>query len=258
LSSIIKSQFTNGHSQKEKAINIKKFNSAQVAQQQELTHEQFQLQTERLVEEAAAKAESMERQAKEMLAQMKSQIKKEQQQWEEEKRIITEETRRRGYEEGFLQGKQEGLAEYRSLIREARAIVDTIRQDYYSYLEASEEVILQLGVQIAQKIIGEQLTESPEKLLSLVRTAIKEVREHKEIHLFVSASSYPFVHDHKEELMMLLNGETNLFIYPDLEIADTSCIIESSFGRIDASVDSQLDEIKKRLSEMLKEDAHES
>ena len=45
--------------------------------------------------------------------------------------------------------------------------------------------------------------------------------------------------------------DIDFYIYPDDELEETSCIIESENGRIDASVDSQLEEIKIKLFEML-------
>ncbi|HWO96942.1 MAG TPA: flagellar assembly protein FliH [Bacillus sp. (in: firmicutes)] len=258
MSSIIKSQFTNDHLKREKTIQIKRFTSVAIMEEEEKVDEKFQQQADDLLQEAITKAEAIEQQAQTMLMQVKSRIEAEQQQWEEEKRKIAQNAKQQGYEEGLHLGKQEGLQAYQSLLDEAKAMIELTKQDYYSYIESSEEVILHLGLEIAEKIIGQQLVQDPKNLLSLIRTAIKEVREHKEIHLFVSPSSYLFVQGHKEELMSLLNGETNLFIYPDEKLGDTSCIIESSFGRIDASVDSQLDEIKRQLTELLKEDVNES
>lgn len=259
MSSIIKSQFTNNdHSNRGKTIQIKRFASAAPIEQEENLRERLEQEAENLILEAQAKAQAIEQQAQMMLSQAKRQIEIDQQHWEDERQRIAQEAKQQGYEEGLRQGKQEGMQAYETLLNEARAMIELTKQDYYSYMESSEEIILHLGLEIAEKIIGQQLAQEPEKLLSLVRTALKEVRDHKEIQLFVSPSSYPFIQGYKEELMALLNGETSLFIYPDEELANTSCIIESSFGRIDASVDSQLDEIKKQLIELLKEDVNES
>jgi len=49
------------------------------------------------------------------------------------------------------------------------------------------------------------------------------------------------------------NG-TQCFIYPDDDLEEFSCYIESEHGRIDASVSSQLVELKKNMMELLKGD----
>ena len=40
-------------------------------------------------------------------------------------------------------------------------------------------------------------------------------------------------------------------IYPDPDLLQGSCLIESTYGRIDASIDIQLMEIKKALTQCL-------
>ncbi|MFC3882574.1 flagellar assembly protein FliH [Bacillus songklensis] len=255
MSSIIKSQYTKDHVVQKKTIQIKHFASAGSVEREEQTVEEQQTHPEQIIQEALAKAESIKQQAQSMLQQARSQLDADKQQWEEEKQKMAQDAKRKGYDEGLRLGKQEGMQAYRALLAEAKEMIDQTKRDYHSYIQSSEEVILNLGFEIAEKIIGQQLEQDREKFLPLVKTAIKEVREHREIHLFVSTCYYSVVHEKKEELLSLLNGEMNLFIYPDEELSEMACIIESSFGRIDASVDSQLAEIKKQLLELLKEES---
>jgi flagellar assembly protein FliH len=51
--------------------------------------------------------------------------------------------------------------------------------------------------------------------------------------------------------MAIFPKDTELYIFPDDELEESSCIIESENGRMDASVDSQLQEIKVKLTELL-------
>ena len=59
----------------------------------------------------------------------------------------------------------------------------------------------------------------------------------------------------KEELMTIFSNVVNLFIYPDSDLSEDSCLIESSSGRIDASIDTQLSEIKVKLTELLESES---
>ena len=43
--------------------------------------------------------------------------------------------------------------------------------------------------------------------------------------------------------------ETEMYIYPDNDLAENACIIDTDGERIDASVDSQLHELKTKLFE---------
>ena len=60
-----------------------------------------------------------------------------------------------------------------------------------------------------------------------------------------------FLLSKKEELLSIFPQDTNLVIYPDSDLSEDSCLIESPSGRIDARIDTQLTEIKMNLIEFL-------
>ena len=53
--------------------------------------------------------------------------------------------------------------------------------------------------------------------------------------------------------MSLFPRETEFYIYPDDELENDGCVIESSNGRLEASVDEQLEQIRIKLLEILEE-----
>src|SRR5690606_18316892 len=140
-----------------------------------------------------------------------------------------------GFQAGLVEGREQGYQEYRDLLAEARKIIDLSKQDYDRYLDSSEEVIVKLGLTVAEKIIGSHLSEKPEDFVFLVRKATKEVKEHSNIMTQVSPHYFQYVMEQKEELIAILNRETDLFIYPNEDFKETDCVIESSFGKINAS-----------------------
>ena len=56
---------------------------------------------------------------------------------------------------------------------------------------------------------------------------------------------YQYLLSQKEELITIFSHETNLFIYPNEDLPEDGCVIESESGRLDASIDTQLLEIKR-------------
>lgn len=172
--------------------------------------------------------------------------------WEqEEKRIYIEQAQKEGYQQGIEDGLQKGYNEMAGDIAFAKEVVEASKVDYQQHLESSESVILDIALNVAKKIIGQQLEAKEETFLSLVKGAIKEAREYREVQLHIHPSRYQSILSHKDELISIFPKEAELYIYPDDELDEGSCIIESENGRIDASVDSQLLEIKAKLSELL-------
>ncbi|MFJ7747044.1 flagellar assembly protein FliH [Peribacillus sp. NPDC097295] len=172
--------------------------------------------------------------------------------WEQqEKKLYIEQAQKEGYQQGIEDGIQKGYNEIAGDIAFAKEVVEASKNDYQQHLESSESVILDLALNVAKKIIGRQLENEQETFLSLVKGAIKEAKDYREVQIHIHPARYHSILSHKEELISIFPKDTELYIYPDDELKESSCIIESENGRIDASVDSQLQEIKVKLTELL-------
>lgn len=99
------------------------------------------------------------------------------------------------------------------------------------------------------------LETSPEKMLSIVKNVLKEAAGYKEVDLHIHPGQYAFVMDNKEELDALFPNDTKCYVYPDDSLKPYQVYIESGSGRIDASIDIQLSELKAKLLELIGEDA---
>ena len=81
----------------------------------------------------------------------------------------------------------------------------------------------------------------------LVKRALKEAKDSHDVQLHVNPNYYEYLLSQKEELLAVFLHETNLFIFPDEELPENRCVIESALVGLDASVDTQLSEIKQKL-----------
>lgn len=158
-----------------------------------------------------------------------------------------------GYNEGFQLGLQQGQKQYETSIQDARNVVVASKNDYIQRIEEAEPIIVQLALKVAEKIIAEKIDEKADYWISLVKEVINEVREHSHVKLYIHPNWYDSTLLHKEELRLLLPNCESLYIYPDVHLEENGCIIETPYGKIDASVDSQLTEIKHTLLEKIKE-----
>lgn len=249
LSRLIKPVWPNLDNTENKVIAIKmvKTSNPGIKEQAEAEIEKT---TSALLNEAKAEAEQMIRQAKLEYESVMKDIMQQRNSWQEEKKVLVDEAKEEGYQSGWSEGQQQGYSEYGKLIGEAREIIAAAKDDYTAYLESSEKVILDMSVKIAEKIVARKI-EDEEYFITLVKKALKEVKESRDIRLHVHPQSYDFILSQKEELLPIFAHETNLFIYPDDEMSVGGCVIESETGRIDASIDTQLSEIKHILIELL-------
>jgi len=249
LSRLIKSQYTSTLPAEKKVISIRVLEASNHHEDpQVFTHTEDERR--RILDNAAAEADNIVSKAIEEAEQIRQQIYLEKQEWEQQSSLLAEESRQLGFEQGYQEGKNQGYADYRQTILFAQETVEAAKRDYQNHIESSEKTILDLGVKIAGKILGEKLA-AAEGFLTLVKRALKNSRDYKDIQLHVHPQHYQDLLAQKEELIAIFPKDIDFYIYPDDELEETSCIIESENGRIDASVDSQLEEIKIKLFEML-------
>ncbi len=213
-----------------------------------------QFTSQKVLDEAKEQADKIVKDAIAYSNSLRQQILVEKRNWEQEQQELYKRTSDEGFQSGLKEGRDKGYEEFVTILSEARQIIDASKKDYDLYLSSSEEVILQLAMTVAEKIIGVHLSTKPEDFKNLVKNAIKEVKEHSDVTIHVSPQFYPYIVEQKEELLAILNRETDLFIYPQEELNETDCVIESSFGKINASVDTQLTEIKEKLFSLLLEE----
>jgi flagellar assembly protein FliH len=258
LSKVIKSFFANNLETEKKTIGLKKvlhesqLNDLKTDFKEQYVDYKSNLQDEQL-QKAVAEAENIRKEAQLEYELFQERMTEEailnQQKTEE----LFKQAEENGYNEGFQLGLQEGQRQYETFIKEAREIVTSSKNDYFNRLEEAEPIIVQLAVEVAGKIVSNALKEDLENWLSIVKAVINEVREQEQVKLYIHPNWYEFTLAHKEELRLLLPNCNNLYIYPDAHLQENGCQIETPYGKIDASVDSQLAEIKYALLEKLKE-----
>lgn len=212
------------------------------------------LRANELISQAKEEAQSIILAAEQHAAEITSIIEQQKNTWEqEEKPLVIEQAQKEGYQQGIEDGQQKGYSEMAASIAYARDVIELAKEDYAKHIEAAEPVILEIAMNVAGKILAYEINHNEEAFFSMVKQAMKEARESKEVQLHVHPSQYPFLLSQKLELEAIFPKYAELYLFPDEELAEGSCIIESETGRIDASIDSQLTEIKNKLMELLLE-----
>lgn len=171
--------------------------------------------------------------------------------WDEEKVQLEKQAYDEGYEAGYNQGLQEAHAAWKEKIEEANRIVERAAADGVKYREEQEFVILHMAMQAAERILNITLERDEEVYLDVVKRALKEAREMKEIKLYVSPKYYEVVSRSREELVEIFPSDIPFLIFANDDFEDEECYIETNHGRIVVTIDEQLKVLKEQLIEIL-------
>lgn len=203
------------------------------------------------IEQAKQQLHSVEKQREKLISELHEEIGREKEEWEKLKQEEMERIQKEGYESGFQAGKQESLAQYSHLIDEANALTERATDEYYEKIKQYESTVIQLAMQVSEKILNDKLLDEPKSFVPIVKAAIQDLKENYSYSIYLHPDNYDIVLNQKEELYELVDEKSTISLYIDNEIDVNSCLIEHSSGRIDASVDTQLKEIKRALTQLM-------
>ncbi|WP_138493979.1 FliH/SctL family protein [Paenibacillus pinistramenti] len=208
-----------------------------------------------ILQDAKEFAERQIREASEEAQRLLEESRQQIQTWWEERRQqdeqLIEASKAEGFHQGYEEGRQQAEQELREqidhMMGEAQSILTEAQRHKEQIIQEAEPFVVTLSCEIARKIIERQLTIEPEFYLELIERNLARKREQGTLTLCVSPSQYSFVQAAKEELSLVIDSQAELLIIPDSSVKDHGCVIRSSFGSVDARIDTQLTEIKKEL-----------
>ncbi|RED66026.1 flagellar assembly protein FliH [Cohnella lupini] len=173
-----------------------------------------------------------------------------------------EEASREGYDEGYQVGAGQAEADaqqqWESRLHEAQAIVERAYATKEAVIAEGEAFLVELSCSIAEKILNRKISKAPEMSMKLFEKALSRRKEQGVIVLCVSPSQYAYVEAAKDELIVALDAQAELQIVPDSSIKEGGCIVRSSFGSIDARIDTQLEAVKEQLLKVVAHGSKES
>ena len=160
---------------------------------------------------------------------------------QEEASAIREAARQEGYKEGVEKADSD--------IQELK---DKLSEFYNCKEEVFKEVsecILDIAVEIAQKIIKKEIQTDSAVTLEIIKGALEEINKtENKITLKVLPKDVEIVKDKIPEMISSDFYEASVMVVPDSTIKEGGVIIETSNGIIDAKIETQLEIIKKALT----------
>jgi len=213
---------------------------------------------EQLVEDAKTAAEQLLQNASAEASRMMNEASEQVERWWDERRLedmrVVEESRQSGYEAGYGEGLRQAEAEisekYESLLQEARHLVEEAHLVKERVVSEAEPFLVELATAVAKKIIGEHLAVDPEWTEAHVKRTLERRRDKGLITLCVAPSQFAKMQDARAELTLSVDSEAELVIVPDATVDEGGCVVRTSFGSIDARIDTQLSELKAALMEV--------
>lgn len=171
--------------------------------------------------------------------------------WLEEKEILQQQAYEEGFAKGYEAGNEKIHAEMQEKITQVNDTINDAIVNGEAYVQSQEQVILALAIESANRIIGRSIAEDETVFVDIVKRALIEARDAEFIKVYTSSEYYTFITSKRDELTTLLPPNLLFTIFIDEKLRHAECYLESNHGRMVISIDSQLNELKKSLVEIM-------
>lgn len=147
---------------------------------------------------------------------------------------------------------------YQQGLEEAKADIENIKETMGQFLNAQQIVydniapdILEISLDIAKKIIKKEMKEDPEVLLENVRDILKGLsKEEAKITLKVNSAQAELLKQEIPEILKVAGLEARVMVVPDDNTMEGGCMVTTTNGVIDATMETQLSIITQILKEI--------
>lgn len=144
---------------------------------------------------------------------------------------------------------------YRKGLEQAEADIQTFRNEISSFMNATRDVfeyiapdILEISVDIAKKVIKKEVETDPQVLINTIVDVLKTVsKSEPKINIRVKPQAVQFIKDTLPNITYQYGIDAKINIVADPSIEDGGCVFQTNNGIVDASIDTQLEIIKKAL-----------
>ncbi|MCK5893916.1 MAG: HrpE/YscL family type III secretion apparatus protein [Endozoicomonadaceae bacterium] len=148
-----------------------------------------------------------------------------------------EREKQRGFDEGVLQSKMDQSEQMLKMV--GRSI---------NYLAEVEGDMADILMNAVKKIIGG--FDDRELTVGLIRSALQHVRNERQVSVRIPPGHYTYVKEKVSEILADYKGVGFINPVSDPRLESGSCILESQIGVVDASIDIQLEALKRRFEHL--------
>lgn len=147
---------------------------------------------------------------------------------------------------------------YQAGLEQAQAEIQQVRESFEMFMSAPQAVyeqiapdILQISVDIAQKIIKKETEEDPQVLINTIVDVLKGLsKEENKISLRVNPVQVDVIKQQIPEILNIAGLDAKVSVLADEEVTEGGCLVTTANGIVDATIETQLSIIYEALKEV--------
>ncbi len=147
---------------------------------------------------------------------------------------------------------------YQVGLEQAQADIEQFKNSMAGFLNAPNEIyeyiapdILEISVDIAQKIIKKEIEQDPQVLFNTIVDVLKTLsKEEPKVTIQVNPAEVNELKQAVPELLNIAGIDTKVIILADEEISEGGCLVTTDNGVVDATIETRINVISEALREL--------
>lgn len=155
-----------------------------------------------------------------------------------------------GYQAGVEAGQQELERQYGHRLQSMDSIVNALKEDQWRLRKEAELSVLNLALQIAERVIQTEIQLDRSKIENVVEEALDYVQREELVKIILNPADYQYI-DENSNLLNKLPADVK--IESDNSLMQGGCVLQTNLETVDASVERKLKELATQLYTKLPE-----
>ena len=158
-----------------------------------------------------------------------------------------ERARRAGHQEGVAAGKKEALAELDGLMRQLAHSIESLAGLKPRLRQEAERDVVNLSLAVARRVLRREIQVDREAVLGLVKAAFENTSMREVAEVRANPAHVARIREH----LAGIGAPEAIEVRADASLELGAVVVETGRGRVDASLETQLEEISNGLADLL-------
>ena len=157
------------------------------------------------------------------------------------------EAHHKGVEDGLRRGREEAAAEVKKSFEQVARVLDDLAKTKRQIRQEGEHELVKLALAVARRILYRELSTDPSSIEGIVHAALQKLQQREASKVRVWPAAVPAV----RAALDRIGTRAGIEIVPDPGLATGAILFETSLGELDASIETQLQEIQRGFADRL-------
>jgi len=165
--------------------------------------------------------------------------------FEEKESAVFEEARKKGYSDGFEQGKRDVLKSMEEGVKNIFRASESIERFKNELYEDVKQDVIKLSLKIAETIVKAETAADSSLIAGIIADAVNKTSDSVKFTVCLNPADYGVLNKNPEAVKNFIEKQASINFMPDANLPGGGVIIKTDFGEIDARIETQLEQIKK-------------